>query len=692
MTDRARMHSFFLDLTRPDSSPIASLMEAFEASFQTDMTFQIVSSGFPLDGRLDDFFSVAFRQTPVFPSTEVHGYQPFAHSGPLMEPHSLQDPNAASRAPKANGNGAATTVSVGATGNAVIDGTLSGTRWDETTISYSDTDSSSDYPSDYTVDEDGDGVSAQFQDFSQLTDAQRLALHAVLDTTVYSQLAGAAGLSVEGFTGLEINYAGPGASDATIRAANSGDAATAYAFYPHAHSAGGDTFFGNTYDGTINSFKNPVAGNYAWHGVLHELGHSLGLKHGHEAGGPGDIALPAAYNSLEFSAMTYPSFIGDTTDGYDYEPSGAPQTFMMVDILALQTMYGADFTANAGNSVYTWNPSTGDFYIDGLLALEPVSNRIFSTIWDGNGLDTYDLSNYTTAMRINLKPGASSTFSAAQLAYLGGGPNDGFARGNVFNAFQFEGDPRSLIENANGGSAGDSISGNVAANLLRGNGGNDKLWGLAANDRLFGGNGDDLLIGGTGADTLDGGVGRDTVSYTQASTGVTASLAKVALNTGEAEGDTYQAVENLTGSSYSDCLCGNSGANSINGGLGNDLISGAAGNDILSGAAGADAFLFNTALNKTDNVDRITDFSVPNDTIRLENAIFTALGSAGALTAAGFRANTSGLAADVSDRIIYETDAGRLFYDFNGNESGGRTQIASLSSGLNITHLDFIVV
>ncbi|MBD9372175.1 M10 family metallopeptidase [Rhizobium sp. ARZ01] len=658
-------------------------MESKGISFLTTMTFHDL---------VETPASATLWQSFVYPSMETHdpGERLFAQSSRLSGPDNVQGPNANTPAPTASGN-ASRTISVGPTGNAIVDGLLIGVRWNEPTITYSDTDAPSDYTSGYQSDGDGDGVSAQFQDFSQLTDAQRLAFHAMLDTTVYGQPAGAVGFSVEGFTKLNISYAGSGASDATIRAANSGDAATAYAYYPEERPHGGDAFYGNTYDGTINSLKDPIAGNYAWHVVLHEMGHALGLKHGHEASGPGATALPAAYNSLEFSVMTGPSYIGDTTSGYDYEPFGAPQTFMMADILALQTLYGADFTANGGNTVYTWNPTSGDFCVNGVLAIAPGANRIFSTIWDGNGIDTYDLSNYTTALRINLNPGESSTFSAVQLAFLGGGPNDGFARGNVFNAFQFEGDPRSLIENANGGSAGDTITGNATANALRGNGGNDKLWGLAANDRLFGGNGNDLLIGGTGGDTLDGSAGCDTASYAQASKGLTASLANAAINTGEAHGDTYRAVEDLLGSSFSDRLYGNASGNQINGGSGNDLISGAVGNDILTGGTGADGFLFNTAP-RTDNVDRITDFSVPSDTIHLENSIFTALGAAGALVAAAFRANTSGLAADGSDRIIYETDAGRLFYDSNGNESGGRTQIASLSSGLNMNHLDFMVV
>lgn len=956
--------------------------------------------------------------------------------------------------PEENGD-LSVTIAVGATGNAIIDGVLSGVRWNETFITYSDTDSSADYQVGYTSDQNGNGISAQNEAFSQFTAAQMIAFHAALNAATYTQLSGAVGFSVEGFTNLAIDYAGAGSGASTIRAANSGDAGTAYAFYPNNGVNGGDTFFGNTYDGTSNSLKNPIAGNYAWHTMIHELGHSLGLKHGHELGGPGNTAVPAAYNSVEFTVMTYASYIGDVTGGYDYENFGAPQTYMMIDILALQTMYGADFTINSGNTVYTWDPTNGNSYVGGVLAIDPGANRIFSTIWDGNGIDTYDLSNYTTNLRLDLRPGENSTFSAAQLAFLGGGPNGGFARGNVFNAFQFAGDARSLIENANGGSGNDNITGNNANNTLTGNGGNDtidglsgndtlngnggndtllagsgidvinggdgddwieggfstdtvdggtgndtfyvrdgefgdntdggtgtdvldvsnyttrgaivnlgtntydfsptfggpysivnvenvrgtqiadtitgnalanaidgnggddnllggagndtidggggndiiqggdgddvinggsgvdlmygnsgndtfrifagwtggigeamfgaagydtfdtsgvlldatinlqdgtftylpggsgpislssiekavtgggtdnltgsaeanalfagagddNLFGLAGNDTLAGNDGTDRLDGGEGADTLSGGLGTDTAVYLSASAGLIASLANAAINSGdaagdaynsienlvgsnfddvlngsngintingndgadtikgyagndflygssgndtliggqgtdylsgglgndtasylgataavvaslanpainggEAAGDTYNSIENLTGSGFNDALNGNNGANVINGGAGDDIIKGYAGNDTLTGASGDDQFYFNTA---PTNVDLITDFNVADDTIALDDAIFTAIGALGTLAAAAFRANTTGNAADASDRIIYETDLGRLFYDADGTGASARIQFASLDPALALTNLDFLVV
>lgn len=502
----------------------------------------------------------------------------FGGSGPLL--------------PNENGNLSVTTA-VAATGNAIIDGVLSGVRWNQSDISYADTDSSADYQMGYFSDGNGNGTSAQFEAFSQFTDAQRLAMHAALNASVYTQLSGAVGFSVEGFTNLSITYSGSGSSNATIRAANSGDPGTAYAYYPNNGNYGGDTFFGNAYDGTVNSLKNPIAGNYAWHTMIHELGHSLGLKHGHETGGPGNTAVPAQYNSIEFTVMTYSSYIGDTTGGYDYENFGAPQTYMMIDILALQTMYGADFTINSGNTTYTWDPNTGQSFVNGVLAIAPGANRIFSTIWDGNGTDTYDLSNYSTDARIDLRPGESSTFSTAQLAFLGGGPNNGFARGNVFNAFQFNSDNRSLIENANGGTGNDRLFGNDILNVLNGNDGNDVVDGNGGHDTVNGNGGNDTfrMDSSDGIDNFNGGTGVDTIDFS----GLGGNFVVVDLSAdtwdflggGGLLGSTTD-VENVKGTGGSDKLLGDTSNNLLAGENGNDTIGGGGGNDKLYGNAGVD--------------------------------------------------------------------------------------------------------
>jgi serralysin len=494
------------------------------------------------------FAAVAQDGSNIFDATRVDALRSEVL---LLYPQDVMTPPATAtagdlNAPQENGS-SSTTAAQGATGDAKIDGILSGIKW-AGGITYSDVDSSADYQAGYSSDGDGDGVSAQNEGFSQFTGQQTLAMHTALNDATYTQLAAAWGFSVEAFTNLSITYSGAGDGTATIRAANSSDPGTAYAYYPSSSIYGGDTFFGNYYDSSIYTLKNPVAGNYAWHTMIHELGHSLGLKHGQETGGPSNVALPTAWDSIEFTVMTYRSYVGAPLSGYSYEQWGAPQTYMMLDIAALQEMYGADFTVQSGDTVYTWSPTTGETYINGSLAIDPGGNRIFATIWDGGGVDTYDLSNYTTNLTLDLNPGGYSVFSQAQLAYLGNNGSNVYARGNIFNALLYQGNSASMIENAVGGSGADTITGNYIDNVLSGGGGNDSIYAGSGNDTLNGDDGDDYLFGDSGADTLNGGAGNDTID-------------------------------------------GSSGSDIIYAGAGNDIIYGGWDVDTLYGEAGNDVFI-----------------------------------------------------------------------------------------------------
>jgi serralysin len=278
------------------------------------------------------------------------------------------------------------------------------------------------------------------------------------------------------------------------------DDGTAHAYFPAQSAIAGDVWFGRGLDGL------GPRGGYAFATVLHEIGHALGLKHPHDARN-GFEALPVEWDSIEFSIMSYRSHVGASVNGgYRNEPWGFAQSPMIYDIATLQHMYGANFATRSGNTVYAWNPFTGEAFVDGAGRGAPGANRVFETVWDGGGIDTYDFSNYATNLSVDLGPGSWSLVSGAQLADLGDGR---IARGNVFNAFQYQGDPRSLIENAVGGIGNDRLAGNSGSNALWGKGGADSLIGLGGRDALAGGAGNDALFGGSGRDVLVGGPGRD---------------------------------------------------------------------------------------------------------------------------------------------------------------------------------------
>jgi len=219
-------------------------------------------------------------------------------------------------------------------------------------------------------------------------------------------------------------------------------------------------------------------------------------------------------------------------------------------------------------------------------------------------------------------------------------------------------------------------------------------YGNTLNNVITGNGAANLLDGRTGADRLAGGAGND--SYI--TDGGDAIVEAAGQGTDVVRSSTYCTlaanVENLvlTGAANVNGL-GNTLANTLVGNTGANVLNGASGNDILTGGAGADAFLFNTVLNASTNVDRITDFSVVADTMRLDNAVMAGLGATlGTLAAAKFWKSTAGLAHDADDRIIYDTDSGRLFYDANGSAAGGAVHFATIGVSLALTNADFVVV
>lgn len=388
----------------------------------------------------------------------------------------------------------ATAISSTPTGDQYIDGVLYGTQWSGT-VTYSFADAFSDFgPYPYTV-----------TGFQQVSLQQQNAIQSILEGTVTSGTAMFTYGSFAQVSNLDISLAADpaGSSDLTIGQANFFDGTNLdtarVADFPRLDQdpSGGDVWFGDDYA----SYRTPLVGTYSWATHIHEFGHAMGLSHGHNAGTDIDgfeFAIPHDRDGMEFSVMTYRSYVGALTNGYTNEQYGYAQTLMMYDIAAIQHLYGANFNTNSGSTTYTWSTTTGEMFIDGVGQGKPgdgvsaIANRLFLTIWDGGGEDTYDFSNYTENAFIDLSPGGWSLASQIQRAYLGEGA---YANGNIYNALLYNDDLRSLIENAIGGSGNDDIGGNVADNTLTGNGGNDILVGRGGDDTLNGGAGDDTLYG-----------------------------------------------------------------------------------------------------------------------------------------------------------------------------------------------------
>lgn len=311
-------------------------------------------------------------------------------------------------------------------------------------------------------------------------------------------------------------------ADITFGFVQMSPAAGAHAYYPQEEAfneaygttelgrTGGDVWANYLYQGDFSG-ANTQVGAYGWFAITHELGHSLGLAHGGDYnasddndgdGQPDPITYQGdayfAQDTQQYTIMSYfdGAYTGqnavrwtDTTGTFMYA-----QTPAVHDILAVQNVYGADYTTRATDTVYGFHSTADRAVFDFSTNTAPIV-----TIWDGGGNDTLDLSGFNADNIIDLHEGAFSSagymidpeYYAARAerlgwdqedfdawyAALGLGP-DGRPVDNIAIAYG------AVIENAIGGS------------------GDDRIIGNQANNRLTGGAGDDILTGDRGSDVF----------------------------------------------------------------------------------------------------------------------------------------------------------------------------------------------
>ena len=303
------------------------------------------------------------------------------------------------------------------------------------------------------------------------------------------QIFAAALASIQQFIDVEFVYldafdspiaAGEAGADIvyTLDNAEVDDGTLAYAYYPgpgvfsdfeQYETEGGDVFL--NFSAEIISSSSFRPGSDGFVTVIHETGHALGLKHPFDSS-PGRPTLDQLDQSLVrdldwFTIMSY-------TDQYEQElERWDPATPMVLDVLALQFLYGPNMQTNAGDTTF-------------LLA----SEDFYYTIWDAGGVDSVDVSTQSEGWTIFL-PDLSATSFVDTLSGVALPSRE--YDGRLVNSAPTElvwlmGD----IENATGSRFADVINGSRHDNHLEGGSGNDHLEGFAGDDVLEGDGGRDF--------------------------------------------------------------------------------------------------------------------------------------------------------------------------------------------------------
>jgi Ca2+-binding RTX toxin-like protein len=148
-------------------------------------------------------------------------------------------------------------------------------------------------------------------------------------------------------------------------------------------------------------------------------------------------------------------------------------------------------------------------------------------------------------------------------------------------------------------------------------------------------------------------------------------------------------AEVLKGWGGNDTIHGNIGNDTILGDNGNDVLIGGAGNDNLTGGRGADKFVFNLAPGGA-NVDVVNGFKTGIDKVVLDNDAFAGIGAAGALNP-GLLVIDGSLSSG-TQRFSYDTGAGALYYDADGNGAGAQQTVAYFGAGTALSADDFSVI
>jgi serralysin len=321
--------------------------------------------------------------------------------------------------------------------------------------------------------------------FSQFSAAQILATEAAL----------AAWASVANIVFVRVDDGGGYSNSATILFGNyatGAEGASAFAYLPDDSNQSVGSVEGDVWVNiSLAGNQDLTVGGSGRYTLMHEIGHALGLSHpGDYNAGPGvviEYPTHAEYYN-DSRAYTVMSYFGSIVSGTG-DLAALASLPQLHDIAAIQRLYGANLATRTGDTIYGFNSNTGVPEYSLALASQ---GAVFS-VWDGGGLDTLDLSGYSTDSIIDLRP---EGFSSA------GPGSSGRADFNISIARGVD------IENAIGGSGADTIIGNASNNTINGGAGADSMSGNAGDDTYIVDNASDVATetAGQGTDLVQASV------------------------------------------------------------------------------------------------------------------------------------------------------------------------------------------
>lgn len=295
--------------------------------------------------------------------------------------------------------------------------------------------------------------------------------------------------------GITFNEDDSGGGTLKIGSNNQQGVSGGYAYYPNQPVVGGSLYLAND-QANFNNAATWNPGGYTWTTLVHELGHTLGLKHpgNYNAGGG---STPGPYlGSLDNKSNSIMSYKNDAAFMNVVQRSGGglsaykvnPSSLQNYDIAALQYLYGAPTSAA---STFSFN-----------------DNQIFSrSIYNNNADSKIDLSAMSQANIIDLRGGYRSSIgirdpyaaTGMSKAEYNAATSGGIKLSKLLGVPTYSGMNNlgiakgSQIREVIGGSGNDSIVSSAAIGgtaMLKGGDGNDRYFVASGNATITDSSGD----------------------------------------------------------------------------------------------------------------------------------------------------------------------------------------------------------